>query len=92
MCKQDISNSFLFSDGKEIAVAYLRAGYTPKDYCSEKVYQTSGTLIDKQNRMVKHFDPELNRNDLIMRIYDCQLLSSFDRVYPYRVYIIMPCK
>ena len=32
----NISHKF-FRDGKEIAVAYLRAGYTPNDYHSEKV-------------------------------------------------------
>jgi hypothetical protein len=26
-----------FSDGKEIAVAYFRVGYSPNDYYSEKV-------------------------------------------------------
>lgn len=35
-CKGVILNT-LFRDGKEIAVAYFRAGYTPKDYYSEKV-------------------------------------------------------
>ena len=28
----------IFRDGKEIAVAYYRAGYTPEDYYSKKVY------------------------------------------------------